>query len=185
MALKKHTKSLERIAYAATIVVLLLLLIPAIRGKKDDLEKLSQVEPPLAMKVFDTGYEGIDSLLNDGIRAFGKRDYELAAWKLSKAHFYLSVKIKEGEISGYPEELLLYLGLSQFYMGRNEEAAELIAEGEKGFPDDERYPWYLAHTYIALSRVNDAKAELERVVDMGGELSEKAKAKLERLSRVR
>jgi len=184
MGLKKHTKSLEKIAYAATIVVLLLLLIPAIRGRRGELEKLSNVEPPLAMKVFSTGYDSIDSLLNEGIRLFGKGNYSEAARKLSKAHFHLSVMIREGQISNYPDELLLYLGLAQFYRGRLVDGARFLAEGEEKSPDDERYPWYLAHIYIAQGKLDRAMEKLEKVAGLGGEYEKQARLKLKKLARI-
>lgn len=163
------------------IIILLLLLLPQILHKAPNRRELSRVEPPVVPKVFATGYAKSDSLLNAGLNAFSRKDYEEASRLLSKVQFYWSVSIREERMKSYPEDLLFYLGLSDFYRGHPELAAPLLAAEEKGNPVDERYPWYLAHVYIALGRYGDARAELEKVVTLGGRLSAQSRLKLKSL----
>ncbi len=172
---------LPRMMPIGGIVILLLLLLPQILHKAPNRRELSRVEPPGAPKVFSTGYAKSDSLLNEGLNAFDRKDYEEASRLLSKEQFYWSVRVREKEIMSYPEDLLFYLGLSDFYRGHPEMAAHLLAEEEKGNPVDEKYPWYLGHVYIALGRYGDARAELEKVVTLGGRLSAQAQAKIKSL----
>jgi len=163
------------------IIILLALLLPLLMGKKHEDGGLAKVEPPLAMKMYATGYASIDSLLNEGLRHFGRREYEDAARMLAEAHFFWSVKIREGSQEPYPEDLRFYLGLSEFYRGYPAKGAPYLEEEERAHPYEARYPWFLAHCYIAQGRFEGARTELEKVVRLGGSWSAEAREKLRRL----
>jgi len=178
----KSTRSslLPRMMPIGAIVILLLILLPQLLHKAPNRRELSRVEPPAA-RIFATGYAKSDSLLNAGMDAFSRKDYTEASRLLSKVQFFWSVSIREKKMKSYPEDLLFYLGLSDFYRGHAELAAPLLAEEEKRNPVDERYPWYLGHVYVALGRYGDATTELEKVVELGGGLAEEARRKIESL----
>jgi tetratricopeptide (TPR) repeat protein len=184
-AINKRLKPtwLPRIMPVGGIIILLILLLPQLLHKAPDRSRLSRVEPP-EPKVFATGYFRSDSLLNAGMDAFSRKDYEEASRLLSKVQFFWSVSIREKEVKSYPGDLLFYLGLSDFYRGHPELAVPLLAEEEKRNPEDERYPWYLAHVDIALGRYGDARTELERVVELGEGLAERARDKIKSLPKL-
>jgi tetratricopeptide (TPR) repeat protein len=164
------------------IVILLMMLLPQLREKGPARRPPISVEPPLAMKMYDTGYAKTDSLLNAGLRYFSEKRYEDAARVLSKVHFYWSAAIREKRFSSYPEDLLFYLGLAHFYRGYPKLAAPLLEEGEQANPFDNKYPWYLAHVYLAERRPDEARGEFEKVVKLGGAHSDEAREKIAALS---
>jgi tetratricopeptide (TPR) repeat protein len=169
---------LPRLMLAGMIVILLMILIPVLRERKPAVNRLAFVEPPLAMKYYSTGYATTDSLLNSALRDFGQKNYNEAAHLLSKVYFYWSVQVREGRIRAYPEDLRFYLGLSEFYRGHPELAAPYLESEEKASPFDERFPWYLAHVYIAEGDLAKAREELEQVVKIGEKHASEAQEKM-------
>ena len=165
----------------AVIVVLVMLLLPQLYRRPPQEKKLPQVEPPLAMNVFKTGFAGIDTLLNTGMRQFGRGDYNEATRLLGKAHFYLTVKIKEGEASRYPDDLRFYLGLAHFYRGYPHLGIPLLEAEEEQAPNEEKYPWYLAHLYLAEGNDDKARNTLEKVARLNGTRSQQAAEMLSQL----
>jgi hypothetical protein len=103
---------IPRLMPVGMIIILLAILIPVLREKKPGVAVLPPVDPPLAMKYYATGYPASDSLMNDALRSFGRKDYEAAARLLSKVQFYWSVQLREGKVKAYPEDLRFYLGLA-------------------------------------------------------------------------
>ena len=180
---KKQLKPtyLPRMMPIGGIIILLALLIPLLMGKKHEYRGLASVEPPLAMKIYATGYTSIDSLLNDGLRSFSRKNYEEAARLLTKAHFYWTVKIREGSQEPYPEDLRFYIGLSEFYRGYPAKGAPYLEEEERANRYEAKYPWYLAHLYIAQVRYGDARNELEKVIALNGSYSREAQTKVQQL----
>lgn len=170
-----------RLMLAGMIVILLMILIPVLREKRPAVNRLALVEPPLAMKYYSTGFATTDSLLNEGLRDFGEKNYTEAAHILTKVYFYWSVHIREGELHEYPEDLRFYLGLSEFYRGHPERAAPYLESEEKASPYDERFPWYLAHVYIAGGDFAKAREKLERVVKIGEKHAAEAERKIQLL----
>jgi len=180
---KKQLKPtyLPRMMPIGGIIILLALLIPLLMGKKHEYRGLANVEPPLAMKIYATGYTSIDSLLNDGLRSFSRKNYEGAARLLTKAHFYWTVKIREGSQEPYPEDLRFYIGLAEFYRGYPAKGAPYLEEEERANRYEAKYPWYLAHLYIAQGRYGDARNELEKVIALNGSYSREAQTKVQQL----
>jgi len=172
---------IPRIMPIGGIAILLMLLIPQLIDRGPARRAPQPVEPPLTMKIYDTGYASTDSLLNAGLRCFGEKRYDDAARVLSKVHFYWSVGIREKRLASYPEDLLFYLGLAHFYRGFPNLAAPLLEEGERASPFDEKYPWYLGHVYLAQRRYDPARGEFEKVIKLGGSLSDKAREKIKSL----
>jgi tetratricopeptide (TPR) repeat protein len=156
------------------IIILLALLIPQLVDKRYEYRGLAGVEPPLALKRYETGYATTDSLLNTALRMFSQKDYADAARLLSKVNFYWTVRIREGKKLSYPEDLRFYLGLAEAYRGHPEIGAPYLEEEERANPYEQKYPWYLAHVYMALGRYADARAELEKVVRLEGSLAPEA-----------
>jgi len=165
---------IPRLMPVGMIVILLAILIPVLREKRPETSGFPPVDPPLAMKRYATGYAASDSLLNDALRCFGRRDFEAAARILSKVHFYWSVRIREGKIPSYPEELRFYLGLAELYRGRPDRAVPYLEEESRENPHEEKYAWYLAHAYAAAGDTMRARETLERIVGMKGTLAPKA-----------
>lgn len=163
------------------IIILLALLIPLLMGKNHEYRELANIEPPLAMKVYATGDTSVDSLLNGGLHSFSKKNYTEAARQLTKAHFYWTVKIREGSQEPYPEDLLFYLGLSEFYRGYAAKGTLYLEEEGRANRYEAKYPWYLAHLYIAQGRFDDARNELEKVTKLGASYSLEAQAKMRQL----
>jgi len=172
---------IPRLMLVGMIVILLMILIPVLREKKPVMSRLALVEPPLAMKYYSTGFATTDSLLNAALRDFGEKNYTEAAHLLTKVYFYWSVHIREGELHEYPEDLRFYLGLSEFYRGHPERAAPYLELEEKASPYDERFPWYLAHVYIAEGDFAKAREKLERVVKIGEKHAADAQRKIQLL----
>lgn len=157
---------IPRLMPVGMIVILLAILIPVLRGKKPEVAAIPPVEPPLAMKHYSSGFAATDSLMNDALRSFGRRDYEAAARILSKVHFYWSVEIREGRMKSYPEDLRFYLGLAEFYRGRPDRAAPYLEAESSEKPYEEKYAWYLAHAYAAQGDTARTRETLRRVVKM-------------------
>ena len=166
---------IPRIMPVGGIVILLMMLLPQLIERKAERRQAVSVEPPLAMKYYNTGYAKTDSLLNAGLRYFGEKRYNDAARALSKVHFYWSVGIREKRLAAYPEDLLFYLGLSHFYRGFPALGAPLLEEGEQANPFEPKYPWYLGHVYLAERRSDEARAKFEKVANLGGEFSDQAR----------
>jgi len=169
---------IPRIMPVGGIIILLMMMLPQIVGHRPGRRSAIGVEPPLVLKYYDTGYAKTDSLLNAGLRSFSQKRYDDAAGVLSRVHFYWTAAIREKRLKAYPEDLLFYLGLSHLYRGYPALAAPLLEEGEAASPFDEKYPWYLAHAYLAEGRPDKARAELEKVVKLGGRLAGEAERKL-------
>lgn len=172
---------IPRLMPVGGIVILLALLVPMLMGKRHTANERAAVEPPPAMKRYATGDGRIDSLLNEGLRAFGAENYDEAARLLTQAHFYCTVKIREGEAPSYPEDHRFFLGLAEFYRGRPDRAAPYIEEEERANPIEEKYPWYLAHIYAAEGRNDAARGKLEKVVQSGGSLAPRAREEIKGL----
>jgi hypothetical protein len=173
---------LPRLMPVGMIVILLAILVPVLREKKPDVAPVPPVEPPLAMKHYSSGFPATDSLMNDALRSFGRKDYEAAARILAKVHFYWSVEISEGRAKSYPEDLRFYLGLAEFYRGRPDRAAPYLEAESSENPYEERYAWYLAHAYAAQGDTARTRETLRRIVGMNESLAPKA-AELLRESR--
>ena len=169
---------IPRIMPVGGIVILLMMMLPQLVDRGGARRGEVGIDPPLALKYYNTGYAKTDSLMNAGLRYFGEKRYDDAARVLGKVHFYWTAGIREKRLKAYPEDLLFYLGLSHLYRGYPALAAPLLEEGERANPFDERYPWYLAHVYLAERRPDMARAELERVVKLGGRLASEAERKL-------
>jgi tetratricopeptide (TPR) repeat protein len=160
------------------IVILLAILVPVLREKKPGAAGLPPVDPPLAMKLYATAYPASDSLMNDALRSFGRKDYETAARILTKVHFYWDVQVREGKVKAFPEDLRYYLGLAEFYRGRPDRAAPYLEAESRANPYEEKYAWYLAHVYAAQGDTARTRETLERVVKMNETLAPKAAALL-------
>lgn len=172
---------IPRLMLAGMIIILLMILIPVLRERKPAMNGLALVEPPLAMKYYSTGFATTDSLLNTALRDFGEKNYTEAAHLLTKVYFYWSVQIRAGKMHEYPEDLRFYLGLSEFYRGHPDLAAPYLESEEKASPYDERFPWYLAHVYIAEGDFAKAREKLERVVKIGEKHATEAESALKLL----
>jgi tetratricopeptide (TPR) repeat protein len=172
---------LSRIMPIGAIIVLLMLLIPQLMEMKRGKPGLAYITPPLAMKYYSTGYAKTDSLMNAALRSFSSKDYEEAARLLTKVHFFWTVSIREGRVTRYPADLRFYLGLAHFYRGRPDQGIPYLEDEERNSPYEEKYPWYLAHLYIARGQSDKARRELERVVQLNGQLAAEAAEKLRML----
>ena len=169
---------IPRLMPVGMIIILLAILIPVLREKKPNVGGLPPVDPPLAMKYYATNFPASDSLMNDALRSFGRKDYEAAARILSKVYFYWSVQIREGKMKSYPEDLRFYLGLAEFYRGRPDRAAPYLEAESKEDPYEEEYAWYLAHVYSAQGDTVRTRETLERIVRLNETLAPKAAALL-------
>lgn len=172
---------LARLAPLAAIVVLAMILAPQLCDRHPLKDKIYYVEPPIAMKGYRAGSGQIDTLFEKGLREFGREHYEEAGRLLTKALFFASVGIKEKKMTLYPSDLRFFLGLAQFYRGKGVKGIPLLEEEEAESPGEEKYPWYLAHLYMAVGRNDDARVRLERVIALGGPRAPKAREKLARL----
>jgi tetratricopeptide (TPR) repeat protein len=171
---------IPRLMPVGMIVILLAILIPVLREKKPDTAALLPVDPPLAMKRYSTNFPVSDSLMNDALRSFGRKDFEAAARILTKVHFYWSAQIREGTVKAYPEDLRFYLGLAEFYRGRPDRAAPYLEAESQGNPYEEKYAWYLAHVYSARGDTALTRETLERVVKIGESHAAEAESMLNR-----
>lgn len=165
---------IPRLMPVGMIIILLAILIPVLRAKKPDATALPPVDPPLAMKRYATDFPASDSLMNDALRSFGRKDYEAAARILTKVHFYWNVQIREGKAKFFPEDLRFYLGLAEFYRGRPDRAAPYLEEESRENPYEEKYAWYLAHVYAAQGDTARTRETLRRIVGMNESLAPKA-----------
>jgi hypothetical protein len=172
---------IPRLMPVGMVIILLAILIPVLKEKKPGVAGLPAIDPPLAMKSYSTGFPASDSLMNDAIRSFGRKDYETAARILSKVHFYWSVQVREGKVKSYPEDLRFYLGLAELYRGRPDRAAPNLEAESLDKPYEEKYAWYLAHVYVALGNNAKARETLERVVKIGGAHAAEAESALKLL----
>lgn len=172
---------IPRLMPVGAIIILLMILIPVLREERRDRQALSAVDPPLPMAVYSTGHARLDSLANEGLRSFGRREYDHAARLLAEAHFHWTVMMRERGTERYPEDLRFYFGLAHLYRGRPDLAAPLLEAEERDGAFEAKYPWYLAHVYLALARPGDARTALERVVAIGGDFAEEARAAIARL----
>jgi tetratricopeptide (TPR) repeat protein len=173
---------IPRLMPVGMIIILLAILIPLLREKKPDVAVIPPVDPPLAMKHYATDFPASDSLMNDALRSFGKKDYETAARILSKVHFYWNVQIREGKIKSYPEDLRFYLGLAEFYRGRPDRAAPYLEAELQESPYEEKYAWYLAHVYAAQGDTTRTRETLERIVKIGDSHAAEAEGMLKTLA---
>lgn len=180
---KKRFKDtyIPRLMPAGAAVILLMILIPILRQDRGGPAKLAAVEPPLAMKIYATGYSSLDTLLNDGLRGFGRGDYQEASRLLGKAHFLWTVKLREGSEEPYPEDLRFYLGLAEHYRGFPARGIPHLEDERRDNPYEEKYPWYLAHLYLAGGQTAKAREALERVAAIGGKHAAEASALLAKL----
>jgi tetratricopeptide (TPR) repeat protein len=174
---------IPRLMPVGMIVILLAILIPVLKEKKPGVAGLPPVDPPLAMKHYSTNFPASDSLMNDALRSFGRKDYEAAARIFSKVHFYWSVQIREGKVKSYPEDLRFYLGLAEFYRGRPDRAAPHLEAESQEKPYEEKYAWYLAHAYSAQGDTMRTRKTLERIVRLNETLAPKAADILEKRPR--
>lgn len=178
---KPKATYLPRLMPAGAAFILLMILVSVLREERSGGRSAPDVEPPLAMTLYATGYGRLDSLANEGLRHFGRREYERAARFLAEAHFHWTVMKKENGAERYPDDLRFYLGLAHLYRGRPDLGAPLIEEERRDDAFDGKYPWYLAHAYLALGRSNEARAELERTAAIGDSFAAEAERELRRL----
>jgi tetratricopeptide (TPR) repeat protein len=178
---KRKATYLPRLMPAGAAFILLMILVSVLRDERAERAAAPVVEPPLSMAVYATEFARLDSLANEGLRLFGRREYERAGRFLAEAHFHWAVMTREGRAERYPEDLRFYLGLAHFYRGRPAQGAPLIEEEGRENPFEGKYPWYLAHAYLALGRKDEARAELERVVAIGDAFAGEALRELDRL----
>ncbi len=181
---KPKSTYLPRLMPVGAAIILLMILVPMLREGRRKPFSPAAVEPPLAMSLYSTGHARLDSLANEGLRHFGRREYERAARFLAEAHFHWNVRVREGVAERYPEDLRFYLGLAHFYRGRPEQGAPLIEEEELGNPFGGKYPWFLANVYFALGRKDAGRAKLERAAALGEAYAPEARAALEALGGV-
>jgi tetratricopeptide (TPR) repeat protein len=172
---------IPRLMPVGMIIILLAILIPVLREKKPGSSELTRIEAPLAMKRYSTGYASTDSLLNEALRDFGRKNYTEAAHLLTKVYFYWTVQIREGQMKSYPDDLRFYLGLAEFYRGRPDRAAPYLEEEAKASPYEDKYAWYLAHVYISQGNYAGARETLERVVKIDGRHAAEARGKMKLL----
>jgi tetratricopeptide (TPR) repeat protein len=173
---------ISRLMPVGGIFVLLAILLPLLMDKKHEYRGLAGVEAPLAMKRFATGYASTDSVLNEALRDFSQKNYQEASRLFGRVHFFWAVDIREGRQKAYPEDLRFYLGLAEFYRGFPARGVPYLEEEEQANPYEAKYPWYLAHLYIAESRFGEARAELEKVIRIGGPFAPEAREKIQKLS---
>ncbi|MFA4948241.1 MAG: hypothetical protein WC674_07020 [Candidatus Krumholzibacteriia bacterium] len=174
---------IPRLMPVGMIIILLAILIPVLKENKPDVAGIPPVDPPLAMKHYSTGFPASDSLMNDALRGFGRKDYEAAARILTKVHFYWSVQIREGKVKSYPEDLRFYLGLAEFYRGRPDRAAPYLEAESRENPNEEKCAWYLAHAYSAQGDTMRTRETLERIVRLNETMAPKAAEILKKLQK--
>ena len=172
---------IPRLMPVGMIIILLAILIPVLKEKKPGVAGLPPIDPPLAMKHYSTGFGASDSLMNDALRGFDRKDYDAAARILSKVHFYWNVQVREGKVKSYPEDLRFYLGLAEFYRGHPDRAAPHLEAESRENPYEEKYAWYLAHVYSAQGDTVRTHETLERIVRMNETLAPKAAEILRKL----
>jgi len=172
---------LARLAPLAAIVVLAMILAPQLCDRHPLEGKPYYAEPPIAMKEYRANQGEIDTLFEKGLREFGRENYGEAGRFLAKACFLASVGIKEKKMTRYPDDLRFFLGLAHFYRGKSVNGIPLLEEEETESPGEEKYPWYLAHLYMAVGRNDEARVRLERVIALDGARAPKAREKLARL----
>lgn len=173
---------LTRLIPLAVIAVMLMLLLPHLKRGTAVNELLVNVEPPIGLQTYNTASDTLNTLLYDGLKRFGRKDYDEAARLLSKAYFFSTVKMRKKEFSSYPEDLRFYFGLTYFYRNQAAKGIPLLEEEALKEPDDEKYPWYLAHLYLAVGENEKAADRFQAVVSLGGSLSAAAEEKLEALN---
>jgi tetratricopeptide (TPR) repeat protein len=172
---------IPRLMPVGMIIILLALLIPVLREKKPAMSELARVEAPLVLKRYSTGHTITDSLLNEGLRRFARKDYTEATRLLTNVHFHWTVQIREGREGSYPVDLRFFLGLAEFYRGRADRAASYLEEEAREDPNDGKYAWYLAHAYIARADYARARSALASVMKTGGPYAAEAEDKLKLL----
>jgi hypothetical protein len=155
----------------AVIAVMLIMLVPHLRRGGG---RLPAIEPPTSMHTYRTGSDSLDAFLHEGMRRFNEGNYEGAARLLAKSHFYISVKVREGEMKEFPRDLRFFLGLAYCYRGDTETGIPLIEAEAADAPGDERYPWHLAHCYLEAGERDKAIAALGRVAAIGGSRADEA-----------
>lgn len=173
---------LTRLVPLAVIVVMLMLLLPHLKQRAPVSERFATVEPPLALQTYNTVSDSLNTLLYEGLKHFGRKDYDEAARLLAQAHFFCSVKVKEKKLHSYPRDLRFYLGLAYYYRDQAAAGIPLLEEEEGDAPDKEKYPWYLAHLYLAAGDNVKAEEKLERVITLGGPFAAAAGEKLKILT---
>jgi len=172
---------IPRLMPVGMILILLMILVPVLREKKPATNRLALVEPPLAMRYYATGHASTDSLMNEALRDFGRKDYAEATHLLTKVYFYWSVQIRTGKMKVYPEDLRYYLGLSEFFRGRPDRAVPYLEAEAKANPFEEKYSWYLAHAYIAVGNYPKARETLAQVVRIADPRAAEAESTLKLL----
>ncbi len=175
---RRRKTFIPRLMPIGAAVILLMILVHLFREEQREKNAVKSIEAPLAMKIYSTAYARPDSLANEGVRLFGRKDYGNAARCFAEAHFYWNSMIREGRETRYPEDLRFFYALSQFYRGRPELAVPLLEEEKNDAPSEPKYSWYLAHAYLALGHKVEARRELERVLSLGGEFEKEAREKL-------
>jgi hypothetical protein len=149
---------------AAALIVIVILWW----GKREEEPEKQPFNPPVAVNIQPIGFGTVDSILAGGSRAFLAGDYEEAARLLSRAHFFIRTGISEGEIDSFPQNLELFLGLSQFYRGVRERGAEYLESEVENYPRSDPPRWYLALIYLETGKTEEAREQLERVAALGG-----------------
>jgi tetratricopeptide (TPR) repeat protein len=172
---------LSRYAPLAAILVLLLMLLPQLFENTPANRTEAGAEPPLALIVYQSGYMDVDSLANEGLKSFNRKDWDRAVRFLGEARFHWSVLIREKMEQGYPVDLRFYLGLSHYYRGLPAKGIPLLEEEIADDPTEAKYHWYIAHLSLAAEDTAGAREHFERAVTLGGNYADEAKEKLERL----
>jgi hypothetical protein len=172
---------LSRYAPLGAIALLLLILVPQLAKRPPAREEPPGIDPPIPLTVCRTGYERVDSLIEKGMRSFGRGDWAQSVRYLGEANFHVTVMINEGYASGYPEDLRFFLGLAHVYRGRPREGLPLIEAEARENRIEPKYSWYLANLYLAAGDHGSARRHLEEVVRIGTRYSEEATRELEAL----
>jgi tetratricopeptide (TPR) repeat protein len=173
---------LSRYVQLAVIAVLLIMLLPQLAEKSPAPRKALDIDPPVALVIYRSGHAQLDSLGNEGLESFNRKEWNRAVRLLGEAHLHYSVMIKEQMGFGYPDDLRFYLGLSYAYRGRLEKGIPLLEEEAADNPIEAKYPWYLAHLYLAAQDTEKARTYFERIVRLGGLYAEEADEALQRIA---
>jgi tetratricopeptide (TPR) repeat protein len=172
---------LSRLVPLAAIAVLLFMLLPQLTEKPPEAGEALDIEPPLALIIYRSDYPSLDSLGNEGLKSFSRKEWDRAVCLLGEAHLHYSMMLRERMGSRYPNDLRFYLGLSYAYRGKFKEGIPLLEEETADDPIEPKYHWYLAHIYLAAEDTMKAREHFERIVKLGSLYTEETEDALRRI----